>query len=83
MLDYKGVPYQTVEVHPLFKSEISWCKDYKKVPILVLPDGEHVVESSQIMDTIYALPGPGKAPARSGWCACPLSVLRPSLLRVR
>ena len=44
-LDYHSVPYRVVEVNPLTRSEIKWCKDYKKVPILVV-DGETLVDSS-------------------------------------
>ncbi|KAG2386906.1 hypothetical protein C9374_001941 [Naegleria lovaniensis] len=35
-LDYNEIPYKIVEVNPLFKSEIKFSKDYKKVPIVVV-----------------------------------------------
>ena len=33
-LDYYGIEYEKVEVHPVFKREI-WFSSYKKVPIMV------------------------------------------------
>eukprot|EP00096_Caligus_rogercresseyi_P004810 TRINITY_DN1932_c0_g1_i1.p1 TRINITY_DN1932_c0_g1~~TRINITY_DN1932_c0_g1_i1.p1 ORF type:complete len:387 (+),score=130.57 TRINITY_DN1932_c0_g1_i1:162-1322(+) len=43
-LDYYGVSYDIVEVNSVFKKEIKWSNDYKKVPILVVktPQGEHL-----------------------------------------
>ncbi|KAL9644600.1 hypothetical protein ABK040_015339 [Willaertia magna] len=35
-LDFHKIPYKMVEVNPLFKSEIKFSKDYKKVPIVVV-----------------------------------------------
>jgi glutathione S-transferase len=58
VLDYQGVPYRTVEVHPLFKSELSWS-EYKKVPVLLLPSGEQINESTVIVDKIYGNHGAG------------------------
>lgn len=49
LMDYKGIPYSTVEVHPLNKKEIAFSKDYKKVPILVDDEGKQVRESNDIM----------------------------------
>jgi microsomal prostaglandin-E synthase 2 len=48
LLDYKGIPYETVEVHPYTKKELEFT-DYKKVPVLV--DGESVItKSADIMN---------------------------------
>lgn len=54
-LDFYGVPYSVVEVNPLTKKEIKdWSGDYKKVPIVTLDNGsERLVESSDIIDTLY------------------------------
>ncbi|OVA15615.1 Glutaredoxin [Macleaya cordata] len=49
-LDYYDIPYKVVEVNPLSKKEIKWS-DYKKVPILTV-DGEHLVDSSDIIDKL-------------------------------
>jgi len=48
LLALKGVNYDTVEVHPLNKKEISFS-DYKKVPIYVDESGHQVNDSSEIM----------------------------------
>ena len=50
-LDYLKVPYKTVEVNPITKSEISFSKDHKKVPIMSL-DGKIVVDSKLIIETL-------------------------------
>ncbi|KAM6543609.1 hypothetical protein CsatB_008056 [Cannabis sativa] len=50
-LDYYDLPYKIVEVNPMNKKEIKWS-DYKKVPILKV-DGEQMVDSSDIIDTLY------------------------------
>jgi len=34
-MDYAGIAYRTVEVDPLFKEEIKFSKDYKKVCMYV------------------------------------------------
>ena len=36
-LDYYGIEYTKVEVHPVFKREIGFS-DYKKVPIVIVDD---------------------------------------------
>lgn len=36
-LDFLNIPYKTIEVNPLTKSELKFSKDYKKVPIVVFP----------------------------------------------
>lgn len=51
-LDYCGVPYHTVEVHPLFRGELKWSA-YKKVPVLLLPSGEQINDSSAIVDALW------------------------------
>mmetsp|Transcript_27554 Transcript_27554/g.67740 ORF Transcript_27554/g.67740 Transcript_27554/m.67740 type:complete len:332 (-) Transcript_27554:246-1241(-) len=50
MLDFHGIPYDVVEVNPLFKSEIKFS-EYKKVPVVVI-DGEQFNDSSVIMRTV-------------------------------
>ena len=48
VLDYKKLPYEKVEVHPLNKKEIAFAKPYQKVPILM--DGnQQVIESNDII----------------------------------
>ncbi|PON73410.1 S-crystallin [Parasponia andersonii] len=49
-LDFYDIPYKVVEVNPINKKEIKWS-DYKKVPILKV-DGEQMVDSSDIIDTL-------------------------------
>lgn len=36
-LDYYGIEYAKVEVHPIFKREIDFS-NYKKVPIIIVDD---------------------------------------------
>jgi hypothetical protein len=45
------VPYKTVEVNPITKSEISFSKEHKKVPIMSI-DGKIVVDSKLIIETL-------------------------------
>ncbi|MFO1518498.1 MAG: glutathione S-transferase N-terminal domain-containing protein [bacterium] len=52
LLSYKKIPYETVEVHPLNKKEISFSKDYRKVPIFIGKGGEQVNDSTPIMKYI-------------------------------
>lgn len=48
LLNYKDIPFETIEVNPRSKKELEFT-DYKKVPVLV--DGETIVtESADIMD---------------------------------
>lgn len=49
LLQYKQIPFEVVEVHPLNKKEIQFSKDYKKVPIFVDSNGKQVNDSTQIM----------------------------------
>ena len=48
-LQYKGLSYEKIEVHPLNKKEIAFSEDYRKVPILIGEDGEQVNDSSSII----------------------------------
>ena len=65
------MPYRTVEVSPLTKSELKWS-EYRKVPVAVL-DGEAVTDSSAIISRLAAELGAapagqdgGEAP-QGGW----------------
>merc|ERR1712137_645433 len=51
-LDFLRVPYATVEVDPLTRSQIKFSKDYKKVPIAVFGDDEVVGGSTEIVDRV-------------------------------
>lgn len=50
-LDYRGIPYDIVEVNPLTKSEIKFSKEYRKVPI-VMVDDEQLNDSAHIIATL-------------------------------
>ncbi|KAL2895365.1 Prostaglandin E synthase 2 [Bienertia sinuspersici] len=50
-LDYYNIQYKVVEVNPISKKEIKWS-DYKKVPIVTV-EGEQMVNSSDIIDTMF------------------------------
>jgi glutathione S-transferase len=39
ILDYKGLPYRTVEVNPLSRGEVVRLSGQKRVPVVVDPDG--------------------------------------------
>ena len=52
MLRYKGVEFETVEVHPLNKKEIAFSADYRAVPIYVNSSGQQVNDSTPIMRSI-------------------------------
>lgn len=54
ILEYKGVDFETIEVHPLKKKEIAFSKDYRAVPIYVDSKGEQVNDSTPIMRHIDA-----------------------------
>ena len=67
------IPYQTVEVGPIFKSELKKWTKYRKVPVAVL-DGETVADSSAIISRLAAEIGappseqlPADAPSGGGW----------------
>ena len=52
ILKYKGVDYETIEVHPLNKKEIAFSADYRAVPIYVDSNGTQVNDSTPIMRAI-------------------------------
>ncbi|XP_065850637.1 uncharacterized protein [Euphorbia lathyris] len=58
VLDYYDIPYKVVEVNPISKKEIKWS-EYKKVPILTV-DGEHLVDSSDIINKLSSKILPNK-----------------------
>src|SRR3990167_827454 len=49
ILQYKGVDFETIEVHPLNKKEIAFSTDYRAVPIYVDSKGVQVNDSTPIM----------------------------------
>lgn len=51
-LDYLKIDYTTIEVDPLLKSELAFSKEYKKVPVVKLGNGELVTDSGVIIDRI-------------------------------
>jgi len=58
-LEYKGVEFETIEVHPLNKKEISFSTDYRAVPIYIDSQGKQVNDSTPIMRRIdEEFPGP-------------------------
>jgi len=52
LLRYKEVEFREVEVDPMKKKEISWSKEWKKVPIYVESDGTQVNDSNDILHWI-------------------------------
>ncbi|MCG3175163.1 MAG: hypothetical protein MOGMAGMI_00085 [Candidatus Omnitrophica bacterium] len=54
ILRYKGVDFETIEVHPLNKKEIAFSTDYRAVPIYVDASGRQVNDSTPIMRHIDA-----------------------------
>lgn len=50
-LDFNQIKYDVVEVNPLTKSEISFSKEYKKVPLMRI-NGENVGDSGMILRRI-------------------------------
>jgi len=59
-LEYKGVDFETIEVHPLNKKEISFSTDYRAVPIYIDSLGKQVNDSTVIMRRIdEEFPEPG------------------------
>jgi len=55
---HAGIALHTIEVNPLTKSQISWSKDHRKVPIAVMDDGRVVVESDLIVEELLKLSAP-------------------------
>lgn len=49
ILNYKRIPYETVEVNPINKKEIAFSPDYKKVPIYIDLTGRQLNDSTPIM----------------------------------
>jgi microsomal prostaglandin-E synthase 2 len=49
LLRYKGVDFETIEVHPLNKKEIAFSADYRAVPIYKDSKGRQVNDSTPIM----------------------------------
>ena len=86
-LDYCKVPYHAVEVHPLFRAELKWSA-YKKVPVLLLPNGDQVNDSSAIVDELWQRHRPevaskpeestkrGCAHAPRCSCGCDINIVR-------
>lgn len=54
-LKYQKMDFEKVEVNPMSKSEISFSKDYKKVPIAMV-DGEQVNNSFDIIKKLSTEP---------------------------
>ena len=52
-LNWKSIPYEATDVNPLTKSEISFSKDYRKVPIVLIGDRQ-LNDSAVIMDELIA-----------------------------
>jgi microsomal prostaglandin-E synthase 2 len=50
-LEYRKIPYTTIEVNPFTKKELSFSKAYKKVPVAII-DGEQVNNSFDIIESI-------------------------------
>ena len=51
-LRFKGVDFETIEVHPLNKKEIAFSPDYRAVPIYIDSQGKQVNDSTPIMKHI-------------------------------
>jgi len=49
ILKYKGIDFETVEVHPLNKKEIAFSEQYRAVPIYIDSQGNQVNDSTPIM----------------------------------
>jgi glutathione S-transferase len=49
LLRYKGVDFETIEVHPLNKKEIAFSPNYRVVPIYIDSKGTQVRDSTPIM----------------------------------
>ena len=49
MLQYKGVQFETVEVHPLKKTELRFSPGYRAVPIYIDSSGKQVNDSTPIL----------------------------------
>ena len=54
ILDYKGIDYEKIEVHPLKKTELAFSPGYRAVPIYMDSEGRQVNDSTPIMRSIDA-----------------------------
>ena len=50
-LDFLGLPYRTVEVNPIFKTEIEFVEEPRKVPVVVL-DGDVTRDSEKVIKRV-------------------------------
>lgn len=55
-LQYKQIPFEIVEVHPIFKKEIKFSEKYKKVPIVTIDtkDGRQELQDSSLIISILS-----------------------------
>lgn len=51
VLDYYKLPYNSVEVNPLWKTELKFS-EYKKVPVVILPNADQLNDSNIIIQHI-------------------------------
>jgi len=49
LLQYKQIPFEGIEVHPINKKEIRFSENWKKVPIYIGTEGNQVNDSTPIM----------------------------------
>lgn len=54
LLDYLQIDYKTIEVDPLTKTELSFSKDYKKVPVAIV-NNDVIGDSNKIIKEILEL----------------------------
>lgn len=54
-LDYMKIPYKAVEVNPMTKSQLSFSKEYKKVPIMTMKGDVIVADSAKIIEALKDL----------------------------
>ena len=78
----------SVEVNPLTKSEISWSKSHRKVPIAVFEDGRVVPESEAIVSALLEMRPPAatfasdEARKWSAWATSELAItIYPNMTR--
>lgn len=53
LLDYMNINYKIIEVDPLTKTELSFSKDYKKVPVAIIKD-DIIGDSSKIIKEVIS-----------------------------
>jgi len=56
-LNYYQIPFEKIEVDPVFKSELKSVTEYRKVPVLFV-NGEQIVESSKIITKLFGIVNP-------------------------